>query len=213
MMKRFKDPVSGLTHLLGAVVSAMGLWILVRKGMAAGDPWQVASFAVFGVGLVLLYSASATYHLAMGSQRTQLVLRKIDHIMIFVLIASTYTPVCLLSIRGRAGFSLLGLVWGLAAAGAVLKLFFLNVPRWVYTGVYLGLGWLAVTLTRPILRAAGIGPVLWLIGGGLSYTVGAVIYGLKRPNPAPGVFGFHEIFHIFILAGSICHYVFIYHLV
>ncbi len=212
LMRQFKDPVSGLTHLFGAVASAVGLVILVRKGIAVGDALAVAAFAVFGAGLLLLYAASATYHLARVSERAQLVLRKIDHIMIFVLIASTYTPVCAITLRGRLGYSMLALVWGFAVAGAVLKLFFLNVPRWVYTGVYLGLGWLAVTLTAPILRAVGVGPLLWMVAGGLMYTVGAVIYGVKRPNPLPGVLGFHEIFHIFILMGSACHYVFIYNL-
>lgn len=208
-MKFFKDPVSGLTHLFGAAVSIAGLVVLVRTGVANRDVWQIASFAVFGASLILLYLASATYHLLRVPARVEVVLRKIDHIMIFVLIAGTYTPVCLTALRGTLGYAMLALVWALATAGAVLKLFFLKWPRWVYTGVYLGLGWLAVTLTGPLLRAVGWGPVLGLLIGGAFYSVGAVIYGLKRPNPLPGVFGFHEIFHVFIILGSVSHFVFV----
>ena len=210
LIRGLKDPVSGFSHLLGAVISIVGLVVLLRVGIANHNVWQIVGFSVFGGSLILLYSASATYHLLDVPARAEVVLRKLDHIMIFVLIAGTYTPICLGPLRGATGYVLLVTVWVLALAGVFFKVFYLNAPRWLYTGVYLLMGWLAVFVAVPLVRAVGLLRTSWLFIGGLFYSVGAVIYGMKKPNPIPGWFGFHEIFHIFIILGSLSHFYFIY---
>lgn len=210
MSKRLKDPASGLSHLVGALLSIAALVILVRAGIANNDVWKIVSFSIFGSSLILLYSASATYHLLNVSRRAQVVLRKLDHIMIFVLIAGTYTPVCLVTLRGVLGYVLLAIVWTLALAGLFFKVFYLEAPRWVYTAIYLMMGWLVVAFVVPLVRALSPGTIIWLFVGGVFYSLGAVIYGLKRPNLVRGWLGFHEVFHIFILLGSVSHFYFIY---
>lgn len=210
MSRVLKDPASGLSHLVGAVLSVIGLAVLLRVGIANHDPWQIVSFTIFGGSLILLYSASATYHLLNVSARAEVVLRKLDHIMIFVLIAGTYTPICLIKLRGPAGYAMLAVVWSLAVAGVFFKVFYLNVPRWAYTGVYLLMGWMSLFIVVPLARAVGFRTLLWLLVGGVFYSLGAVIYGLKKPNLIPGWLGFHEIFHVFIIMGSLSHFYFVY---
>lgn len=210
LIHELKDPASGLSHLAGAIMSVIGLVVLLRAGIANDDPWQIVSFAIFGGSLILLYSASATYHLLSVPPRVEVVLRKLDHIMIFVLIAGTYTPVCLGPLRGTMGYAILIIIWALAIAGVFFKIFRLDAPRWLYTGIYLVMGWLIVLATVPLARAVGLDRLFWLVIGGVFYSIGAVIYGLKKPDPFPGRFGFHEIFHIFILLGSLSHFRFIY---
>ena len=205
-----KDPASGLSHLAGAALSVVGLVALLRVGLGNHDPWQIVSFAIFGGSLILLYSASATYHLLNVSTRAEVVLRKLDHIMIFVLIAGTYTPICLIALRGPTGYAMLAVIWSLAVAGVFFKAFYLNAPRWAYTGIYLLMGWICVFAIVPLARAVGVRRLLWLFAGGIFYSVGAVIYGLKKPNLIPGWLGFHEIFHIFIILGSLSHFYFVY---
>lgn len=186
MSRVLKDPASGLSHLVGAVLSVIGLAALLRVGIANHDVWQIVSFAIFGGSLILLYSASATYHLLNVSVRAEVVLRKLDHIMIFVLIAGTYTPICLIKLRGPAGYAMLTVVWSLAVAGVFFKVFYLNAPRWAYTGVYLLMGWMSLFIMVPLARAVGFRALLWLLVGGAFYSLGAVIYGLKKPNLIPG---------------------------
>ena len=210
MSRVLKDPASGLSHLMGAVLSVVGLIALLHVGIANHDPWQIVSFAIFGGSLILLYSASATYHLLNVSVRAEVVLRKLDHIMIFVLIAGTYTPICLIKLRGPAGYAMLTVVWSLAVAGVFFKVFYLNAPRWAYTGVYLLMGWMSLFIMVPLARAVGFRALLWLLVGGAFYSLGAVIYGLKKPNLIPGWLGFHEIFHVFIIMGSLSHFYFVY---
>ncbi|MDA8097057.1 MAG: hemolysin III family protein [Clostridia bacterium] len=206
MLLKLKDPVSGLTHLAGALLSVVALVLLVCLAVRIGTAWHVVAFAIFGASLILLYTASSLYHLLPLSERGNRVLRRLDHIMIFLLIAGTYTPVCLIPLRGGWGWSLLVSVWTLALAGVVLKLFWLQAPRWFSTGIYLFMGWLIVVAFWPLIQTVPPGGVIWMAVGGLFYTVGAVIYGLKRPNLIPGVFGFHEIFHLFVIAGSFSHF-------
>ncbi len=209
MSRVLKDPVSGLSHLAGSALSVVGLLALLRVGIANHDPWQIASFAIFGGSLILLYAASAAYHLLKVPKQAEVVLRKLDHIMIFVLIAGTYTPICLIALRGAIGYAMLAVVWSLAIAGVFFKVFYLNAPRWLYTGVYLLMGWICVFAIVPLARAVGLDTLFWLFIGGVFYSLGAVIYGLKKPNPIPGVLGFHEIFHIFIILGSVSHFCFV----
>lgn len=214
-MKKIKDPVSGFTHLFGAVLSIVGLvfLIIVPAIYSNEKAWDIVSFTIFGVGLILLYTFSSLYHLLNVGQTATRVLRKFDHIMIYVLIASTYTPICLGPLRGGWGWSIFGIVWGLAIIGIILTATWINAPRWLTTGIYLAMGWTVIVAVYPMIttfsRLDALSSLLWLLTGGIFYTIGAVIYGLKWPHLKNKYFGFHEIFHIFVLLGSFCQYWFI----
>lgn len=209
---RLKDPASAITHLVGAVLSVVGLAVLVTLAAQRGTPWHVVSFAIFGASLVLLYTASTIYHSLRVSPRATTALRKLDHSMIFVLIAGTYTPFTLLPLRGPWGWSLLGVAWGAALLGILVKLLWLEAPRWLYTLVYILMGWMVVIALGPLVRTAPVPATVWLGVGGLFYTVGAVLYATRWPNPWPGKFGFHEIWHLFVMAGSVAHFTAVLHL-
>lgn len=201
-----REPVNALTHLLGALLAAVGLVVLLMNGVANDSARQVVAFAIFGTSLVLLYTASGIYHTLNLSERGLAMLRRLDHMMIYVLIAGTYTPVCLVLLRGHLGIGLLIAVWAIAVIGIVQKLVWMRAPRWFSTALYLGMGWAAMIIARPLLSAAPLGFFLWIIAGGAFYSIGAVVYATKWPNPVPGIFGFHEIWHLFVMAGSFSHY-------
>lgn len=203
---RLRDPVSAVSHLIGAILSGGGSVALLYAGASRGTARHVVSFAVFGASLILLYAASTAYHALRLSPRCTLALRKVDHMMIFVLIAGSYTPFCLLPLRGPWGWWLLGSVWGCAAAGMVVKLLWMNAPRWLSTGFYLLMGWLVLVATRQLTQTVTARGLAWLASGGLFYTAGAILYMMKWPNPWPGRVGFHEIWHLFVLAGSAAHF-------
>ncbi|MBS4053868.1 MAG: hemolysin III family protein [Thermaerobacter sp.] len=205
-MNKKPDWISGISHGVGAVMSVVGLFFLTRSALTEGTVRHLISFSIFGGSLVLLYAASAFYHLVPARERVHLWLRRLDHMMVFVLIAGTYTPFCLLALRGVWGTTLLIAVWSLSIVGIVLKVVWLFAPRWVYTGFYLLLGWLIVIAAGPLWRALPLPALGWLGMGGLFYTVGAFIYGLKWPKLIPNVFGFHELWHLFVMAGSFAHY-------
>lgn len=206
LQQKFKDPVSGLTHLGGALLSVAGLVLLIRYALLYATVRHVAAFSVFGVSLILLYSSSAAYHLARVPEKISGLLRRIDHMMIYVLIAGTYTPVCVLALTGAWGRSLLIMVWVLAAAGIILTVVWFGAPRWLTTGVYLLMGWLVIIAFYPLIRALSPGAITCLAAGGLLYTVGALIYGFKWPRINSYWFGFHEIFHLFVIGGSLGHF-------
>ena len=206
MKKRLREPVSGLTHLAGVLLALVGLGVLLVRASGAGRVDQFVAFGVFGCSLVALYGASTLYHLLPVSPAAVARLRKLDHVAIFVLIAGTYTPICVLALEGGWGAGLLGLVWTLALCGIVLKVFWMDAPRWLSVGLYLAMGWLAVIAASAIFQAIPQGGIAWILGGGLVYSLGAVIYGLKWPDLVPGVFGFHELWHLFVLVGSACHF-------
>jgi hemolysin III len=206
MRWRVKEPFNSYSHLLGVLLSVVGLLTLIVE--SRGHPWRVVGFAIYGVSLILLYSASTMYHGLHVSPRCEDFLRRLDHVAIFILIAGSYTPVCLVTLRGGWGWSLFGVVWGIAVGGAVLKLFFRHLPSWATVALYLGMGWLAIIAIGPLVRSFPAPALFWLVAGGMAYTGGAVIYALERPDPFPAVFGHHEIFHIFVLAGSALHFVF-----
>ncbi|MEI6805951.1 MAG: hemolysin III family protein [Myxococcaceae bacterium] len=205
-MKTLRDPVSGLTHLLGALLGVVALVYLLIKSAHHGTSKHTVSFGIFGVSVILLYTSSAFYHLLNVSEQARVIFRKIDHSMIFVLIAGSYTPFCLIPLEGTQGWILLSVIWGLVFVGLGVKLFWLHAPRWISTGIYLLMGWMAVFVFAPLSEALTPSGFFWLITGGLFYTVGAVIYAIKRPNPFPPLFGFHEIWHLFVLAGTASHF-------
>jgi len=206
IMASFKDPVSGLTHLAGALLSIIGLVVLLRYAERYATVKHVVSFAIFGATLILLYSASAVYHLLNISEKIDTLLRRIDHMMIYVLIAGTYTPICVIGLTGAWGVSMLIMVWVLAVIGIVMTVVWFGAPRWLTTAVYLLMGWLVVIAFYPLLHSLPIGGITWLMIGGLLYTIGAVIYGFKWPKITSRWFGFHEIFHLFVIGGSLGHF-------
>lgn len=213
MLSKLRDPVSCLTHLAGAVLSLPCTALLVIEAERHATARHVVSFAVFGAALFLLYTASSLYHMLRLSEKAIRILRRIDHMMIFVLIAGTYTPVCLLPLSGPWGWTLLALVWGFALFGIVLKALWMNAPRWLSTGIYVIMGWLVLIAFFPLARAVS-GPALALLAaGGLSYTLGAVIYAVKWPPIHCRWFGFHELFHLFVLGGSALHVIFMFQLI
>lgn len=210
MVLRVKEPVNGFTHLAGAFFSIAGLSVLVTLAAIKATPLHVISFSIYGSSMIMLYMASALYHLLPLSEKGSKIFRTIDHAMIYVLIAGTYTPCCLVALKGGWGWSLFGVVWGLALLGIIFKLFWLEAPRWISTAFYVGMGWVVIVAIYPLIQRMPLGGLLWLAGGGVFYTIGAVIYGIKKPDPWPNVFGHHEIFHIFVLAGSFCHFMLMY---
>lgn len=200
----FKDPVSAWSHLIGFIFAVIGTVVLLKL---PGNSLDHAALGIFGAALIFLYLASTLYHALDLSVEANLVLRKIDHLMIYILIAGTYTPMCLIALKGAWGTSLLIGIWILAAAGAALTLLWFDAPRWLTTSIYILMGWLVVIASVPLKNSIGTAGLLWLIMGGVSYTIGGVIYGTKRPNITFSMFGFHEIFHLFVLGGSFCHYI------
>ena len=203
-MHRFRDPVSGLTHLAAAGAAALGLVGLLVAGK--GQAVKEISFLIYGLSLMLMFSTSAAYHLIQGKPQTVDILRKIDHSAIYLLIAGTYTPICLSFFGGFWRWGLLSIIWAMALTGVGVKVFMMNAQRWITTGIYLLMGWFSVLAISEMLRTMPPGAILWLVAGGLFFTIGAVIYILKRPNPRPGVFGFHEIWHIFVILGCLSHF-------
>jgi hemolysin III len=206
MFEKLRDPVSGLTHLFGAFLALPGTaYLLLADGHPASFLHTV-SLAVFGLSLLLLYGASSAYHLVQSSPKITLMLRRLDHMMIYILIAGTYTPICLLALPNRLGSALLSTIWILAAFGMLLTLFFINTPRWLTVAVYIGMGWMALLAIKPLLQVLPPGGIFWMVLGGLMYSGGAVIYTLKKPDWFPGRFGFHEVWHLFVMAGSLSHF-------
>lgn len=204
--EKLKDPFSGLSHLGGAILSVAGLVLLLRYAALLATIKHIVAFSIFGASMILLYSSSAAYHLARVPEKINDFLRRIDHMMIYVLIAGTYTPICILALTGAWGLGLLIAVWVLAAAGIVLTIVWFGAPRWLTTGVYLLMGWLVIIASYPLITSLPVGGITWLIAGGLLYTVGALIYGFKWPRIDSTWFGFHEIFHLFVIGGSLGHF-------
>lgn len=208
-------PWSAITHGIGAALAVAGTVLLsVRSALRQLGPWASA-FSIYGASMILLYTASTLYHCLNTSVRGRLALRKWDHCSIYLLIAGTYTPLCLMPLRtvGAWGWTLFGVIWGLAIAGIVMTMFWVNSPRWVTSGVYLFMGWLAVIALYPLWTVLGGAGLFWLLLGGVLYTVGGVSYALKWPGRDNPRFGCHEIFHVFILLGSIAHFMLMYHVV
>ena len=210
ILKKLREPVSGLTHLFGVLLSIIGLVLLVLQAIHSNNLTHIIAFSVYGISLVLLYLASTLYHLLPVSEKMILKLKKFDHMMIYVLIAGTFTPFTLIALRGEFKWSLFTTIWILAFIGIFVKILWINAPRWLSTSFYLGMGWLGIIMFPSLLHRFNIDGIYLIALGGLFYTVGAIIYATKKPNPFPKYFGFHEIWHIFVLLGSFCHFLSIY---
>ncbi len=211
IMKHFKlkDPGSAITHFIGMMMAMFAATPLILRAMRAPDTVHVISLSIFIVSMILLYAASTTYHTFDLSERTNKILKKLDHCMIFVLIAGSYTPICLIVLHGRTGFMLLALVWSIAILGIIFKLCWVTCPKWVSSVLYIAMGWVCVLAFTQILNSLPAAAFNWLLAGGIIYTVGGIIYALKLPifNAHHKYFGSHEIFHLFVMAGSICHFI------
>lgn len=210
--RHIKEPGSAITHFIGMLMAIFAAVPLLIK--AAHEPGRIyiISLTIYAASLILLYAASTTYHTFDISPRINTILKKIDHMMISVLIAGSYTPVCLIVLKGRTGLILLSIVWAIAIAGILIKAFWVYCPKWVSSVLYIGMGWTCVLAFTQILNNMSPAAFGWLLAGGIIYTVGGVIYALKLPlfNNRHKNFGSHEIFHLFVMGGSACHFVVMY---
>ncbi|MDC3412311.1 hemolysin III family protein [Aquibacillus sp. 3ASR75-11] len=206
-----REPINGFTHLFGAVLSIFGLYALITKAIeTTTSVLPIVAVSIFGISMILLYAASATYHLVVASDKTIAFLRKIDHSMIYVLIAGTYTPLTLITLGGKTGWILFIVIQSLALLGVAYKLIWFHSPRWLSTGLYISMGWIVVFFVAPLADSIRTTGILLLIGGGIIYTIGGIIYWLKPSFLSFKQMGFHEIFHLFILTGSLAHFLSIY---
>lgn len=209
IIKKWKDPVSALTHFIALMLAIPCAALLIVKSTHS-TAYHIVGMSIFGVSVILLYLASTIYHMLNISDKVSNVLRRIDHMMIFVLIAGSYTPICLVPLRGAWGWNLLGIIWGMAICGIILKALWINAPRWLSTAIYVVMGWIVLVAFYPLCKNIDIWGIVLLTLGGIIYTIGALIYGLKIPVFNFGPFGFHEIFHLFVIGGSICHIIFMF---
>jgi hemolysin III len=205
MLNKLREPVSGLTHLGAAFAAAVGLVVLLI--VSWGDPSRQLSLFIYGFSLLLMFSASALYHSVRAQPRTIQLLRKLDHSAIYLLIAGTYTPFCLNLFTGFWQWGLMTIIWLMALAGVVVKLLIIHAPRWITAGVYVIMGWLSILAINAMLTVLPTGALLWLLVGGVVFTLGAVVYVTKVPNFRPGSFGFHEVWHLFVIGGCACHFI------
>lgn len=204
-------PWSAITHGIGAVLAVLATAVLLTgTALNGGNPWKFISFTIYGISMTGLYTASTLYHCVNTSVAGRVALRKYDHASIYFLIAGSYTPICLIALRGAWGWSLFGIIWALAIAGLVLSLTWINCPRSVTSTVYIAMGWLAVVAIYPIWQVLGFQGVAWLLIGGVLYTIGGILYALKWPGRDNPRFGCHEVFHVFIVLGSAAHFVLMY---
>ncbi|GAA4653863.1 hemolysin III family protein [Anaerocolumna aminovalerica] len=211
-IKKLKDPGSAITHFIGMLMAMFSALPLLIRASDSPEKVHVISLAIFALSLILLYTASTVYHTFDLTDKINRRLKKFDHMMIFILIAGTYTPICIIALRGKVGISLLIAIWGMAILGICLKAFWVYCPKWVSSVIYITMGWTCVLAFTPLMSALPSAAFGWLLAGGIIYTIGGLIYALKLPifnNKHPN-FGTHEIFHLFCLGGSICHFIFMY---
>ncbi len=212
LKEHIKDPGSAITHFIGMLMAIFAAVPLLLKAAREPSRIYIISIAIYAASLILLYAASTTYHTFDKSKKMNTILKKIDHMMISVLIAGSYTPICLLVLKGRTGIILLSIVWSFAIIGILIKAFWVYCPKWVSSILYIGMGWTCVLAFTQLLNALSPAAFGWLLAGGIIYTVGGIIYALKLPifNNKHKYFGSHEIFHLFVMAGSACHFIVMY---
>ena len=203
-VEEFAPLLRGVTHFWTFWLAVVGAIVLI---LLAPDGTSTAAAAIYGAGLCALFGGSALYHRWRWDPRWRPLLRRVDHSTIFVFIASTYTPVSLLVLDGALRWVVLGVAWGGAAAGVAFSLCWITAPRWLTAATYLALGWVAVIALPAMIDRLNTTPMVLIATGGILYTIGAVVYALRRPNPWPRVFGFHEVFHAFVIAAAACHFV------
>ncbi|WP_324719545.1 PAQR family membrane homeostasis protein TrhA [Salinimicrobium sp. HB62] len=198
-----EELVNVITHGGGLILSLLGLFLLILKGLEFDNTKMTLSFVVFGASLILLYTASTLYH-STGDLKKRFYFKILDHVAIFILIAGTYTPFAIVTLKGTTGWIILGVVWTIAFLGIILKLFFTGRFKILSTLLYVGMGWVIIFAIEPLMENLSSPGLIWLLGGGISYTLGAILYSISRIK-----FN-HAIFHVFVLIGSYCHYMAIY---
>lgn len=208
MYKKLREPINAITHLAGAGLSLIALIAMLAK-VISSNPTTTAilSVIIFGISLILLYTTSGTYHVITSNEKVISIFQKLDHSMIFVLIAGSYAPFCLISIGGKLGITMFIIMVTIAVLGITFKLCWFDCPRWLQTAMYIGMGWAALFMIKPLTAVLPGISLFWLVLGGVLYTIGGVIYGVKPEKLRIGKWGFHEIFHIFILLGSLSHFI------
>lgn len=212
MKFNIKEPGSAITHFIGCVMALLASLPLLTKAARESDSIHMIAMSIFILSMVLLYAASTIYHTVDSTEKVNRRLRKMDHMMIFILIAGSYTPVCLIVLQGKTGMMLCAAVWLVAFAGIIIKACWITCPKWFSSVIYIGMGWLCVFAFMPIVHALSPAGFAWLLAGGIIYTAGGVIYALKLPlfNSRHKNFGSHEIFHLFVMGGSVCHFIVMY---
>lgn len=215
MQITIREPGSAITHFIAMMLTVFAAAPLLVKSALSDTANMLPAMTIFILSMVLLYGASATYHSLNIGGRALRIFRKVDHMMIFVLIAGSYTPVCLIVLGGRMGYTLFAVIWGIAIVGMLLKACWVTCPKWFSSIIYIAMGWVCVFVFGPLWNTLPHNAFLWLLAGGIIYTIGGVIYALKLPlfNSRHTFFGSHEIFHLFVMGGSLCHFIFMYHYV
>jgi hemolysin III len=212
MQITIREPGSAFTHLIACLMTELAAVPLLVKAGLHGYGRSFTAMVVFIVSMFLLYSASTIYHSVNLSGKRLMPFKRVDHLMIFVLIAGSYTPICMVCLNNKAGYVLLGAIWSVAIVGMVVKAFWINCPKWFSSVLYIAMGWLCVFVFPQLKDSLAPAGFAWLFAGGIIYTIGGVIYALKLPlfNAAHTRFGSHEIFHLFVMGGSICHFICMY---
>jgi hemolysin III len=205
MISKFREPFNGFSHLGGAIAAFFGQIALIIA--AWNGPAKIASVIIYGLSLMGLFSASAAYHLSQVKPPVQQILRKLDHSAIFLLIAGTYTPFCIIAFTGFWHWGLLAIIWSIAIIGIIIKIFYVTAPRWLNAAIYVVMGWLCLITAPQMQSGLPASAMIWLIIGGVIYTLGALVYAARMFNFAPGKFGFHEVWHIFVLLGAMAHFI------
>lgn len=213
MQITIREPGSAITHFIAMMMTVFAATpLLIKAALSSDGKITLLALGIFCISMILLYGASATYHSLNISGKALRIFRKIDHMMIFVLIAGSYTPVCLIILGGKLGYTLLSVVWGIALFGMILKACWVTCPKWFSSVIYIAMGWVCLGVFGTLWNVLPHAAFGWLLAGGIIYTIGGVIYALKLPifNGKHKFFGSHEIFHLFVMGGSICHFIFMY---
>ena len=212
---KVKDPGSALTHFIAMILAIIAAIPLLSKAGHDSGHMHISALAIFILSMIGLYAASTIYHTLDISPKINKLLRKIDHMMIFILIAGTYTPVCMIVLGDKTGWTMLTLVWGIAIVGILINALWITCPKWFSSLIYIAMGWVCILAITKILSSMPRAGFMWLLAGGIIYTVGGIIYAMKLPffNSRHRYFGPHEIFHHFVMGGSLCHYVMMYRFV
>ena len=212
MTLKIREPGSAITHFIAMLLALFSAAPLLVRSALRSDATSLAAMSVFICSMILLYGASTLYHSVNVSGKLLCAFKKLDHMMIFILIAGTYTPVCLITLKGTVGFLLLAAVWGIALTGILIKAFWIYCPKWFSSILYISMGWICLSVIGKLWSLLPLPAFLWLLSGGVIYTIGGIIYALKLPffNARHKFFGSHEIFHLFVMAGSVCHFIFMF---
>ena len=212
MQITIREPGSAITHYIGMLLSLFAAIPLLVEAGISQIPSAITAMGIFILAVILVYAASATYHALNVKDGILKIFRKLDHMMIFVLIAGTYTPVCMLVLSGKTGKIMLALIWGIAIAGMLLKAFWISCPKWFSSMIYIAMGWVCLIVFPVLINRLSAAAFAWLLVGGVLYTVGGIVYALKLKglNHMHKYFGSHEIFHLFVMAGSFCHFIVMY---